>query len=464
MKYIAIDIGSSFVKAAVVDVDAQTVVAMNKTPTPEKLPDPNPRHFENDASVFVELVEKLTRDYAKRFRDVAGILLATQMHGFVYAVPGRKDVYTSWQDMRCLDAGPDGRSTLERMEQLIPPEEMRTAGVYLKPSLALCNLCAMLDAQPDLPRTGTLHTLGSYIIKRLAGRNICHLSNAAPMGMADVAGRKWNRPLLARLGLDGIVLPELAENDFQVCGAVVSDGRELPIHPDWGDQQVAVLGCLAGPRDAVINIATGAQVVVPAGEFVPGPYETRPYFENGCFRTISNMPAGRGLDVIVNLLRQAAAKACRRDVDAADIWDAVMDGFTLEPDGLSVDMGIYPVSGKLGGGSIRGIRPDNFSLSALFSAAYLDMAATYWKHIQIMRPAEEIDRLVCAGGVSWKSPFLLEAIAGTSGKTCVRSPVADEAVAGMFRAALVCAGKARNLDATLDARLTFRHDGEGEEK
>ncbi|MCC8191187.1 MAG: hypothetical protein LIP77_11240, partial [Planctomycetes bacterium] len=401
MKYLAIDIGSSFGKCAVLDLQKCRLAASEKRPTPDRLPAANPRHFENDAAAFVNLVAELTEKYTARFADIQGLLLSTQMHGFVYAVPGRPPTYTSWQDLRCLDAGPDGESYLHRLEQRVPPAEMVHNGVYLKPSLGLCNLYAMLEDQPEVPRDGTLFTLGSFIIAALTGRNACHITNAAPLGLVDIIRREWDRPRLAALGLDRITLPELVRDDFRPCGHCRVHGRELPVFPDWGDQQMAVLGCLAGPRDAIINIATGAQVVLPTDDFRPGPYEIRPFFENGYFRTISNMPAGRGLDVLISPFRQAAAAVAGRAVGMDEIWRAVTDGFVLDANGITVDMGIYPVSGKLDGGGIAGIRPDNFSLATLFSAAYLDMAATYWHHIQILEPADRIARLVCAGGVSW---------------------------------------------------------------
>lgn len=348
---------------------------------------------------------------------------------------------------------PDGRSHLEFLQQIIPPEAIARGGVPVKPSLALCNLWTMLQEDSSLPRNGTLYTLGSYIIHQLTGNNICHLTNAAPTGMVDVVERIWNHPLLSRLGLDGIKLPSLTEQDFQPCGTMSCGERALPIYPDWGDQQISVLGCMAEDDDAVINIATGAQVVVPTDRFEPGPYETRPYFEKGFYRTISNMPAGRGLAVLVRLLCQAAGKAVGAEMPETRMWNAILDGFVFDPKGIAVDTCIFPVPGKLEGGGIRGIGPENLTLSSLFSAAYADMAETYWRNIQIIKPAEHISRLICAGGVSWTPPHLVAAIEHVSGKPCRLSPIADEAMSGLFRAALVCSGVCRNLRDKPELRL-----------
>lgn len=446
MKYIAIDIGSSFVKSAVLDLDACAIAAEKKFPSPPRAPSDNSRHFEVPAGRYVDMARKLVDDYAVRFDDIAGILLATQMHGFVYATPGREDRYVSWQDLRCLDPMREGGpSYMQHLAEMFPPDEMTRAGVYIKPSLGLCNLYALLGGDSSLPKNGTLFTIGSYIINSLVGANVCHLSNAAPLGMVDVVDSVWNRPLLEKAGLGEVALPELAAKDFQVCGVMRSGGRDIPVHPDFGDQQASILGCLPEANDAVINIATGAQVVMPMDAFRPGPYEVRPYFEKRYINTISNMPAGRGLDVLVNFIRQAATAAVGKDVPAEAVWRAVHDGFVLDPKGLSVDTCFYPVPSQLNGGSVSGISPSNLDLSSLFSAAFTDMARMYWENIQTLAGDAPVARLVCSGGVSWKNPELLTAIRRTTGKECVLSPIPDESMSGLFRAALVASGRCANL-------------------
>ena len=73
-------------------------------------------------------------------------------------------------------------------------------------------------------------------------------------------------------------------------------------------------------------------------------------------------------------------------------------------------------------------------------AAFENMADTYWEHIKKLAEEEEIQRLVCAGGVSWKRPELLKKIGERSGKPCTLSAVPDEALNGLYRIALLCEG------------------------
>ena len=124
------------------------------------------------------------------------MIISTQMHGFVYSVPEKEDNYISWQDMRCMNKMPGKEKTyLQWMEEKITPKDMEDHGVYLKPSLGICNLYTLLENK-ELRRDGKLYTLGSYVIYALTGENVCHISNAAPLGLADVAHHCWNTKII----------------------------------------------------------------------------------------------------------------------------------------------------------------------------------------------------------------------------------------------------------------------------
>ena len=63
----------------------------------------------------------------------------------------------------------------------------------------------------------------------------------------------------------------------------------------------------------------------------------------------------------------------------------------------------------------------------------------------MLRAPEDIHSIVCAGGVSWKNPHLIQTIERTTGKSCRLSAYPDEAVFGLFKVAYRCAGKANKL-------------------
>lgn len=92
MKYIAIDIGSTYIKSALLDVEACSVEPIAKLPAPARTRSENPRHFEIPANAFVDMVRTLVAQGVGSAPETAGVLLSTQMHGFVYSIPAREDV------------------------------------------------------------------------------------------------------------------------------------------------------------------------------------------------------------------------------------------------------------------------------------------------------------------------------------------------------------------------------------
>ena len=76
----------------------------------------------------------------------------------------------------------------------------------------------------------------------------------------------------------------------------------------------------------MINIATASQVSVTTKEFRPGPYEIRPYFGNQYINTISNMPSGRNLDVLIDSWENFISACQGKRREKTDLWKAALQG------------------------------------------------------------------------------------------------------------------------------------------
>lgn len=448
MKYIGIDLGSSVIKAVLLDLDRHQMIAQHKLASPQKRPHPNPNSFEIPADRLVEIVKSFIDRYTREQDDIEGIVISTQMHGFVYSVPERDDMYISWQDMRCLDKMPEeNRTYLKWLEDHIAPGLMENNGVYVKPSLGACMLYTLLEEDSTIRRDGTLYTLGSYIIHALAGKNICHITNAAPLGLVDLLHHCWDEKMLEKLCLNEINLPRLAENDYEVCGEYVSNNCRLKVHPDYGDMQVAILGSGIGVGDVVVNVATAGQVIRYDQDFRPGNYEIRPYYEDSYLYTISNMPSGRNLDVLIRFISETIEKIMGERPDEQFIWKKIHEADLKKDEDLKVNTAFYKNPYSHDGGAIQGITQTNLHLTTLFYAAFRDMVETYWQFIQKLgKNADAIRRIVCAGGVNWKTPEIRTMLEQVSGKPCCLSPMADETLSGMYHLSLVCSGICSTLE------------------
>lgn len=444
MKYITIDIGSTFIKSALLDTDTCTILEQNKIPTPERLKREDSHYFEINAEQILELVKMKIHKFTLNYKNCKGVIFSTQMHGFIYSSGEYKNTYVSWQDTRCLKKRKNIEQTyIEYLQELLTKEEMKNCGVYIKPSLGLCNLYSILN--DSVGDDGSLYTLGSYLIYKLTGNNICHITNAAPLGLTDVSRGIWNTDVIHKVGFQNMIFPKIAESDFEICGTYLSNGQELKIYPDYGDQQSAILGCMGKQGDVVINIATASQVSTTVNKFITGNYETRPYFEGKYINTISNMPSGRNLEVLIQFLKQVVFYFTAEELEEQEIWNKVMYNYCDNTKGLTVNTLFYSTPNN---GSIEGITTDNLNINTIFSAAFKNMSQIYFESASMLfeNGKEEIERFICAGGVSRKRPELLEQIKKVSNKECVLPLIPDEALSGLFRIALVCSGICKNLD------------------
>jgi len=453
LKFIAIDLGSTFIKSAVLDTEGFTITRHPSFPMPPRLEDTGERFEVSAEQIFSITKQILDRSVDQYGEQIMGILLSTQMHGFVLADGQGNPLtpYVSWQDERCLEEIPDsdGVTYLQHLETLISKDEMEKTGVYLKAPLALCNLYTMI--QKGLPaNTEETHfcTLGSYLIFRLTGQNVCHLTNAAPTGFANIVQVEWEQSLIDKIGCQAFAFPELRDR-MDVVGYYSYKGLDIPVYPDVGDQQAAILGTLAKPEtDVNINIGTAAQISMIQQDFRSGQYEIRPFFDGQYLYTISRMPGGRNLDVLIEFIQGIGESVFGTRLEKSEIWTSLQGIVGDTSKGLKVNTSFFKTM-EADAGAINQITNENLELATLFTATYEDIAATYDKYIGVICADHKgLERIVFSGGVSGKNSKLLEVIKRTTGLEGTLPPLQDEVFLGLFRLALVCAGVCGNLDET----------------
>jgi sugar (pentulose or hexulose) kinase len=451
MYTLGIDLGSSYIKAAVFHLESRKIVFAKTLAAFPRQDNKNPVVFEIDAAAIFRTIKELI-DFSAEAYNLSRIILSTQMHGFVYRTANRPDIYVSWQDARSiLPLFSGGRSAIEVLGEQLPDEDMAHTGLQLKPSLGLCNLYAMLYGEKSVPEGGELFTLGSYLIWRLTGNNICHLTNAAPLGITDVPNRCFHSTILEKSGLAHLQLPQITPSDFTICGYYEHQGKAIAVLPDYGDQQVSILGSMAGSDDVVLNLATAGQLCHLTSGFRAGPYEVRPYFENAFLYTISNMPGGRNLDVLIDFFRDSMAVIGEREMTAGEIWKRINEAFHEVATDLQVNALFYPTQLHFDGGGISGIKPLNLTLFGLLSATYENMAAIYADHIPVLMGDTRPRGLMFSGGVSWKNDALVQIVARKIGLPFRKSAVANEVFNGLYRLSLVSCGILENLSQDRDA-------------
>lgn len=288
MRFLALDLGSTYTKTAL--MEENIVLRQLSLPTPKPCRTEAGR-YEIDAQAYFAQIQSALEEL--RDGAVSALLISTQMHGCVLTDEQFHPLssYISWRDGL-------GAQQLPAIRELLGEDSTAPSGVPLKGNLALCALLARRLLGEGLPAGARLCTLGGYIIGRLTGAYACHMTNAAPTGLADVRNACWNRALLERAGLD-FQLPRLL-----TAVEPVGTWRGIAVYPDLGDQQVCAAGAQLVPESSLhISMGTAGLIGGLTARWEEGAYENRPWLTPGRYlRTISGLPGGRHMAGLAALL------------------------------------------------------------------------------------------------------------------------------------------------------------------
>jgi sugar (pentulose or hexulose) kinase len=434
-RFLGIDLGSSFIKAAVLDLDEGTILASSSRPAPDFISTSGPER-EIPVDELAGKAGSLIGQALSQYR-LEGIVFAVQMHGFELRAPqgGAITGYVSWQDMRAfgLEGGQDIASCIRG---IAGDGLLKRNGVLLNNSHSLCPLYHLMnEKKPPLPLGFAM--IGDAVIRRLTGQVVpIHPTEAASTALYDLKARDWNRELLRLLSLEGIELPPVSETR-EPAAFYRAGNREIPVYLPIGDQQAAVLGCEAREGDVVLNIGTGGQICYVDKELSLGDYETRPFFSGRTIRTLTDLPSGRNLAVLMNLVLDAGRRLFGIDLeDDSKIWEltaalAREAGALGTGRSLELDMSFFDASG----GAVKGITGTNLSAGNLFAAAYRNIAgAAYAAFVRLgLDERKAVKDIIGAGGALRRAPLLQELIARRFNRPFRLSPHSEDVMLGLLR-------------------------------
>ncbi len=250
-------------------------------------------------------------------------------------------------------------------------------------------------------------TIGDFVISQLSG-TLPRMEGTQAIGLVDLQLRGWNMRAFEALGLDQLDWGEMASATIAVATATI-DGRNLAVYPTLGDQQCALRGVGLQVGDLSINVSTGSQVSCVTPDFLPGEYQSR-YFLGGTFlNTITHIPAGRALNVLVDLL---LALPNARGIAVSNPWEVISREAARAADGAG-GLRCHPAffDSPIGReGQITGITTENLMLGNLFRATFESMAQTYDHLASRLWPEREWRRVVLSGGLTRSVPILRELI------------------------------------------------------
>lgn len=248
-KLLVIDVGTSSLRAAVVD-RASTVGHVHSRPL---LPDsPAPGLVEFDGTAMAAAVRELAAAALAEAGPVDAVGIANQRASTLVwdratgepVAPG-----LGWQDLRTI-----GTCLVLAAE-----------GIRLAPNLSATKIQDVLDrVDPDRSRDLCVGTVDSWVAWTLSegALHVTDPTNAALTGLRTVDVTDWSDALLERLRIPRSTLPTVVDSTGVIGAATALDGAP-PIAGIAGDQQASLIGqgCFA-PGQAKATFGTGGMLDV----------------------------------------------------------------------------------------------------------------------------------------------------------------------------------------------------------
>ena len=445
MRYLGIDIGSSYIKGAVLDVDGLCLSHIRRVDAPPLVSGLDPTFREVEPEAIAQCVRRVLEHLHDDAPDAAGVLMCSQLHGMVFCddIGRAQSRYITWQDQRALMPLPDsGTSSFDEIESLVSREERRQLGNERVPGLPLNHLFwfARNRALPDMRVMPA--ALPYFVAAQLCGTTpVSDITHAYGHGALNIHTLDWHHAVIGKLGLGEVRWPRLVPQ-----GAVIGEwshaGRSLPVFAPVGDYHCSQAGALLESGELSVNISTGSAVIQIAGGAETGGFQTRPWFDGCYLKTITHIPAGRALNALVRLLAELATA---QGVTLRDPWDYIhAESARADGGGLQVNPAFY-TSNMGHRGAVLNLREENMTIGHLFHAMFSGMADNYATCADRIAPRRDWSRLVFSGGVALKNQVLRQLVCERLGRDHRLAPSEEDTLFGLLVLSLAFTGRTASV-------------------
>ncbi|HZP02332.1 MAG TPA: FGGY family carbohydrate kinase [Terriglobia bacterium] len=455
MRFIGVDLGTSFIKGAVLNLETLKLEHVQRSPFPTPIPSSNPLWCEFDPAKIVSVTGTLINELAALAPDCDGMVMCSQMHGMVL-LDGRNHPVSnclSWRDQRAVMPHPSGSGTYyDLVVARTTAGQRQQLGNELDPARPLCFLFWFAEQGALAPGLMPV-SMPDFVLSALcASTPGVEITNASAYGALNLETLDWHHDVIKQLRLDGLRWPNVRKHG-EVVGHMHLGGRRVPCYTPVGDYQAAMVGALLGEDEISLNIATGSQVSRMTPGLALGDYQTRPFFDGKFLNTFSYPPGGRALDVIIDLLSELARF---QGIQLRDPWATITRAVkpVAETD-LEVDLNFFP-SPRGDRGRIANIHGGNLRVGHLFRAAFDHMAESFYDCALRLWPEESWKTIVFSGGLATKLEALRDTIQKRFGIGCRLTPCAEDTLFGLLILASVFSGRARSVtELTRQLRLSY---------
>lgn len=268
--YLGIDIGTSSVKAVLLDERGASV---GHSSVPLEVRRPQPGFSEQDPQQWWQATVNAVGALPAKLRAaVRAVGLSGQMHGATL-------LDAEDRVLRPAMLWNDGRSAREcvDLEQREPAARAITGNIMM-PGFTAPKLLWVSRHEPEIfRRTACVLLPKDYVRLRLTGDKVSDMSDASGTGWLSVGARDWSDAMLAATGLARTHMPRLTEGtsptgtlseraaqELQLPRAVVAGGG--------GDNAASAAGLgVVAPGQAFLSLGTSGVLFVVTDRFRPNP-------------------------------------------------------------------------------------------------------------------------------------------------------------------------------------------------
>ncbi len=325
--YLGLDVGTSSVKALLVDAEQRVVAEASPSLAVSR---PHPLWSEQDPDDWVKGVEAgvaaIRAQAPEAFAALAGIGLSGQMHGATLLDAADKPLRPAilWND---------GRSFAECAElKRRVPEVEKITGNLVMPGFTAPKMLWVAAHEPEIAKaTRRVLLPKDYVRLRLSGEAVSEMSDSAGTSWLDVGKRRWDESLLAATGLTLSAMPRLVEGSevsAHLAPAIAKawglEGRAIPIAGGGGDNAASAIGVGATEAGSgFVSLGTSGVIFSVTDRYISLPERTLHAFCHALAEPLARHggdAVGRlvaGLDRRHSRARERGRRAGRRRLSAS---------------------------------------------------------------------------------------------------------------------------------------------------
>jgi len=271
--YLGLDLGTSGVKALLIDGEQRTVGAGHASLDVSR---PHPGWSEQDPADWIraceEALAELKASHPKELAAVKGIGLSGQMHGATLLDAGD-------EVLRPCILWNDTRSHAEAAGLDADPRFRAVTGNIVFPGFTAPKLVWVKNNEPAVfARVRKVLLPKDFLRLWLTGEHMSEMSDSAGTSWLDVGRRRWSADLLAATGLDESAMPSLVEGTHRAGGLRAELASRwgmaagVPVAGGAGDNAASACGMgTVGEGHAFVSLGTSGVLFAANAAYLPNP-------------------------------------------------------------------------------------------------------------------------------------------------------------------------------------------------